>query len=96
MLGSAVDADDADKEAIALRAKPEASAQHEAELESLRRRGCIVSDNFQLQHRQRQLQEEHQRHMTFPMLKSYHKDLPISNQCRQTLLLFRLRRLLRL
>ena len=71
MLGSAADADDADNEAIALRAEAEALLQHEVELDALRRQ------DLQLQYRQQQLQEEDQRHMTFPTLKFYHKELSI-------------------
>ena len=90
MLGSAADADDADNEAIALRAEAEALLQHEVELDALRRQ------DLQLQYRQQQLQEEDQRHMTFLTLKFYHKELSILKRCRQTLQLLRLRRLLRL
>ena len=65
----AVDADDAakeDKGATAQKAQPEVSVHHQPELESLRRRGCIISDYNQPQHRQQQLQK-HQRHTTLPM-----------------------------
>ena len=90
MLRFAADADDVDNEAIALRAEAEALFQHEAELDALHHQ------DLQLQYHQQQLQEEDQRHMTFPTLKFCHKELSILKRCRQRLQLLRLRRLLRL
>ena len=65
----AVGADDAAKEdrgATAQKAQLEVSVHHHPELESLRRHGCIASDNSQPQHRQRQLPKR-QHHTTLPM-----------------------------
>ena len=71
VLRFAADADDIDNEAITLRAEAEALLQHEAELDALHHQ------DLQPQYHRQQLQEEGQRHMTFPTLAFYHKELSI-------------------